>query len=390
MNKNRALPDLLGQSEGITAIRKLLPVVAVSRSTVLITGESGTGKEIIARSLHELSDRSSGNFVPINCAAIPKELIESELFGHRKGAFTGALNDRVGRFELAHNGSIFLDEIGDLPLDLQVKLLRVLQERVVDPVGGGRQVAVDVRVIAATHRNLEAEIAAGRFRGDLFYRINVLPLNTPPLRERLDDLPLLLEFFAKHHCSLLQEPITFAADFLHAMALYHWPGNVRELSNLVDRFSTLFAGQRLELRSFPKSLLPREMAVFKAQIESGEIPLPAQAAAGVAVVDQALESLHWHSQNNPASGGIFDMQELVIEPPAVPDTVEMLTFLSQELPVLPPEGLSLKHRLAEIERDLIKQALDRALGNVSQAARILNVQRTTLIEKIQKFGLSVN
>lgn len=390
MNKKRELPNFLGQSEGIKAIRKLLPVVAVSKSTVLITGESGTGKEIIARSLHELSDRSTGNFVPINCAAIPKELIESELFGHRKGAFTGALNDRIGRFELAHNGSIFLDEIGDLPLDLQVKLLRVLQERVVDPVGGGRQVAVDVRVIAATHRDLEAEIAAGRFREDLFYRINVLPLNTPPLRERLDDLPLLLEFFAKYHCAVLQEPITFAADFLHAMALYHWPGNVRELSNLVDRFSTLFAGQKLELRSFPKSLLPREMAVFKAQIESGDIPLPEHAAAGVAAVDQALGPLHWHSQNNSVSGGIFDMREHDIEPLAGPDTVEMLTFLSQELPVLPPEGLSLKHRLAEIERDLIKQALGRALGNVSQAARILNVQRTTLIEKIQKFGLSVN
>ncbi len=385
MTKNRTLPSFLGQSDGISAIRKLLPVVAASSSTVLITGESGTGKEIIARLLHELSNRSTANFVPINCAAIPRELIESELFGHRKGAFTGAVSDRIGRFELAHNGSIFLDEIGDLPLDIQVKLLRVLQERVVDPVGGGRQVAVNVRVIAATHRDLEAEIAAGRFREDLYYRINVLPLNTPPLRERLDDLPLLLEFFAKHHAAPNQTQITFAGDFLHAMNLYHWPGNVRELSNLVDRFSTLFAGQLLELCWFPKSLLPKEMAVFKAQMESGEIPLPDEANASAPA--QALGPLQSGRQDNPVSGGIFDVQGDNAGPSAGPNAAERLTFLSQDLRVLPPEGLSLKHRLAEIERDLIQQALSRAQGNVSQTARILNIQRTTLIEKIQKFGL---
>ncbi len=385
MTKNRTLPSFLGQSDGICAIRKLLPVVAASSSTVLITGESGTGKEIIARLLHQLSNRSRANFVPINCAAIPKELIESELFGHRKGAFTGAVSDRIGRFELAHNGSIFLDEIGDLPLDLQVKLLRVLQERVVDPVGGGRQIEVDVRVIAATHRDLEAEIAAGRFREDLYYRINVLPLNTPPLRERLDDLPLLLEFFAKHHAAANQTQITFAGDFLHAMNLYHWPGNVRELSNLVDRFSTLFAGQLLELCWFPKSLLPKEMAVFKAQIESGEISLPNEANASAPA--QALGPLQSGRHDHPVSGGIFDLQEDNAGASAGPNAVEMLTFLSQDLQVLPPEGLSLKQRLAEIERDLIAQALSRAQGNVSQTARILNIQRTTLIEKIQKFGL---
>jgi len=383
MNKERALPSFLGQSEGIAAIRKLLPVVAASSSTVLITGESGTGKEIIARSLHELSGRSKCNFVPINCAAIPKELIESELFGHRKGAFTGAVSDRIGRFELAHNGSIFLDEIGDLPLDIQVKLLRVLQERVVDPVGGGRQVAVDVRVIAATHRDLEAEIAAGRFREDLFYRLNVLPLNTPPLRERLDDLPLLLEFFAKHHASPNQKPVTFAGDFLHAMKLYHWPGNVRELSNLVDRFSTLFSGQLLELCSFPKSLLPREMAFFKAQMESGEISLPDEVDA----LAQALFPLQLSPHDHSVVENVLGLQDESAEPLAGPNAAEMLTFLSQNLQVLPPEGLSLKHRLAEIERDLIGQALSRAQGNVSQTARILNIQRTTLIEKIQKFGL---
>ncbi len=369
------MPNFVGDSDAIKAIRNLLPVVAASNSTVLITGESGTGKEIVARSLHELSPRAGANFVPINCAAIPKDLIESELFGHKKGAFTGAVTDRVGRFELAHNGSIFLDEIGDLPLELQVKLLRVLQERVVDPVGGTRPVAVDVRVIAATHRDLEAEIAAGRFREDLYYRLNVLPLNTPPLRERSEDVPTLLTFFAKHHAAHGEAPISFSPDFMEALKAYSWPGNVRELSNLIDRFSTLFAGQRLELRNFASSLLPKGLAALKA-VSDQNPSLPLE-------FDESAVLLG--NQDNPSAGGIFDEAEE--DEPALKTEVETMTFLSEGLPVLPPEGLSLKHRLAEIERDLIAQALSRTKGNVSQTARILNVQRTTLIEKIQKFGL---
>jgi len=373
--KARNVPNFVGESDAIKAIRNLLPVVAASNSTVLITGESGTGKEIVARSLHELSPRCGANFVPINCAAIPKDLIESELFGHKKGAFTGAVTDRVGRFELAHNGSIFLDEIGDLPLELQVKLLRVLQERVVDPVGGTRPVAVDVRVIAATHRDLEAEIAAGRFREDLYYRLNVLPLNTPPLRERSEDVPTLLTFFAKHHAAAGEAPISFAPDFMEALKSYSWPGNVRELSNLIDRFSTLFAGQKLELRNFASSLLPKGLAALKA-VSDQNPSLPLE-------FDEAAVLLG--NQDNPHAGGIFEEAEEDEAP--LQNEVEHMTFLSEGLPVLPPEGLSLKHRLAEIERDLIAQALSRTKGNVSQTARILNVQRTTLIEKIQKFGL---
>ena len=373
--KARNVPNFVGESDAIKAIRNLLPVVAASNSTVLITGESGTGKEIVARSLHELSPRCGANFVPINCAAIPKDLIESELFGHKKGAFTGAVTDRVGRFELAHNGSIFLDEIGDLPLELQVKLLRVLQERVVDPVGGTRPVAVDVRVIAATHRDLEAEIAAGRFREDLYYRLNVLPLNTPPLRERSEDVPTLLTFFAKHHAAAGEAPISFAADFMEALKAYTWPGNVRELSNLIDRFSTLFAGQKLELRNFASSLLPKGLAALKAVSDQNpSLPLEFEESAVLL-----------GNQDNPHAGGIFEEAEE--DEPPLQNEVEHMTFLSEGLPVLPPEGLSLKHRLAEIERDLIAQALSRTKGNVSQTARILNVQRTTLIEKIQKFGL---
>jgi sigma-54 specific flagellar transcriptional regulator A len=367
----------IGESDAIRAIRDLLPVVAASSSTVLITGESGTGKEIVARSLHDLSHRAGANFVPINCAAIPKDLIESELFGHRKGAFTGAVTDRVGRFELAQNGSIFLDEIGDLPLELQVKLLRVLQERVVDPVGSTKPVAVDVRVIAATHRDLEAEIAAGRFREDLYYRLNVLPLNTPPLRERSSDVPLLLNFFAQHHAAAGEKPISFAPDFAYALQAYPWPGNVRELSNLIDRFSTLFAGQCLQLKTFSASLLPKGLAAFKTQAEAGALP----------VVDASMQGTEGAWVDSPGTGGMFDEAADEDGGEDAPNAVEQMTFMSQGLPVLPPEGLSLKHRLAEIERDLISQALSRTNGNVSQTARILNVQRTTLIEKIQKFGL---
>ena len=373
-------PQFIGDSDAVRAIRGLLPVVALSSSTVLITGESGTGKEIVARSLHDMSGRSAGNFVPINCAAIPKDLIESELFGHSKGAFTGAATDRKGRFELAHNGSIFLDEIGDLSLELQVKLLRVLQERVVDPVGGAKPVSINVRVIAATHRDLEAEILAGRFREDLYYRLNVLPISTPPLREREADVPLLLNFFAQRFMAEGEKPVSFSPDFMQALRAYSWPGNVRELSNLVDRFSTLYAGQRLSLRSLPAALLPKGLAALQLLANEGglgdedEAPVP--------------EAPSW--ENSPVADGVVGEVSSQAYDESNASALEQMTFLSEGLAVLPPEGLSLKNRLAEIERDLISQALSRTKGNVSQTARILNLQRTTLIEKIQKFGLRAN
>ncbi len=356
----------IGKSSTAQAVRAMITRVAHSPATVLITGESGTGKELVARALHEQSDRRGGNFVPINCGAIPKDLIESELFGHRKGAFTGAMADRVGRFELAHGGTLFLDEIGDLPLDMQVKLLRVLQERQVDPVGSTRPVPVDVRVVAATHRDLEAEISAGRFREDLYYRINVLPLHTCALRDRPEDLPELLAFFAKRFAPKGQACISFTEDFLQAMQAYNWPGNVRELSNLVDRFSTLFSGEHLALGTVPANLLPKGLALLQAE----RCANPSTSLLPV--------------ETNPAP------DELATEASsAAVSDVESIIMMAQgnALPVLPPEGLSLKERLADIERDLIEQALERTEGNVSQTARLLNLQRTTLIEKIQKYAL---
>ncbi len=364
MSHNQNHSRFIGASVPAQTVRSMVARVADSQATVLITGESGTGKELVARALHEQSSRRGGNFVPINCAAIPKDLIESELFGHRKGAFTGAVADRIGRFELAHGGTLFLDEIGDLPLDMQVKLLRVLQERTVDPIGGSKPVAVDVRVVAATHRDLEAEIAAGRFREDLYYRLNVLPLHTCPLRERTDDLPELAAVFALRFAAKAGPPIRFDAVFMEALKAYHWPGNVRELSNLVDRFSTLFAGLELRLDMVPATLLPKGLAAIQAE----RCPNPAT----------SLDPAH-----PPAAA--------VAEPSAndAPSDIESIIMLAQggPAPVLPPEGISLKERLADIERELIQQALTRAEGNVSQTARLLSLQRTTLIEKIQKYAL---
>jgi len=367
-NLMRQPNPIIGNSPPMRDIRKLIETIADSTATVMINGESGTGKELVAQALHHQSSRSDANFVPLNCAAIPKELMESELFGHRKGAFTGALADRVGRFELAHGGTLFLDEIGDLSLDMQVKLLRVLQERMVDPVGSSRAVEVDVRVIAATHRDLELEISEGRFREDLYYRLNVLPVTTPPLRERGDDIALLLKHYAEKFAHK-GTPITFSPEFLSALKSYEWPGNVRELSNLVHRFSTLFAGQYLTLASIPVSMLPKGLQ--KLQLErAAEEPAPPSA-----------DVLQMFALDEPGT-----VPESIAKSDE-PNHVEDIIMLAQGGPVLPPEGMSLKEKMAQIERAFIEQALDRSAGNVSKTARLLNLQRTTLIEKIDKYRL---
>jgi sigma-54 specific flagellar transcriptional regulator A len=257
-----------------------------------------------------------------------------------------------------------------MSLDMQVKLLRVLQERTVDPIGGTRQVQIDVRVVAATHRDLETEIAAGRFREDLYYRLNVLPMVTPPLRERNDDVPELLGFFAKKCASYGKQVIRFKPDFMAALQKYPWPGNVRELSNVVDRFSTLYAGQELDLRAIPPTLLPKGLVSAQAELQA-KAPLLAK------------------MEMTPPPEVLAEMSSAG-QPEEEENDVEGLIMLAQGMPQLPPEGLSLKERMAQIERSIIEQALERNAGNVSRTAKLLNLQRTTLIEKINKYELRPN
>jgi sigma-54 specific flagellar transcriptional regulator A len=413
--KASAKTQIIGQSRATQFLRELIQTLAASSSTALVTGESGTGKELVAQALHAQGPRAAGPFVPINCGAIPRDLIESELFGHRKGAFTGAVADRLGRFELAHGGTLFLDEIGDLPMDMQVKLLRVLQERCLLPVGASREVSVDVRVVAATHKNLESEVAAGRFREDLYYRINVLPINTTALRERPEDIVALLQFYAEKHILPGNRPLKFAPDMMLLLQAYAWPGNVRELSNLVDRFSTLFPSQTLQVHTVPACMMPSGLVALQAQRLS-QMPTPAPQPSlfrsdsalqdalalaepnGTPVAAGDAVSPPW-ADNDPLSHLFADSDSPAPVPRAAfapmplsasndeMSSVEEVILLAQGIQTLPSDGISLKQHLIDIERSLIEQALSRTLGNVSQTAKLLQLQRTTLIEKINKYEL---
>src|SRR5215831_16984724 len=246
---------LVGESHAIRQIFAVVEKVANQPSTVLITGESGTGKELIARALHENSSRHGGPFIKINCAAIPKTLMESELFGYEKGAFTGAVGAKPGRFELAHGGTLFLDEIGEIPVEMQVKLLRVLQESEFERVGGIKTIKVDVRLVTATNRDLLQDIAGGSFREDLYYRLNVVPIHIPPLRERREDIPLLLDhFLAKFNDRLKKQIGSVSADAISRMGSYHWPGNIRELENMMERTMLFCEGPEIQVADLPPEI----------------------------------------------------------------------------------------------------------------------------------------
>ncbi len=332
--------SLVGNSRTVRHVRKLVEQVAATDATVLITGESGTGKEIAARNIHYCSSRREKPFVPINCGAIPGDLLESELFGHEKGAFTGAISARQGRFELAEGGTIFLDEIGDMPLPMQVKLLRVIQERCFERVGSNRSIGTDVRIIAATHRELEDEIRSGKFREDLYYRLNVFPIHMPTLRDRLDDLHLLInELITRlEHSKVGSVRLTPAA--VMALCHYRWPGNVRELANVIERLAILHPYGVVDVKDLPEKLVPEGAA-------AGDGPSLAPASAPI----------------NPA--------------------------LFSE-PRLPRDGLDLKEHLQKIEVSLIQQALDEADGVVAHAATRLGMRRTTLVEKMRKYAIQRN
>ncbi|MBI2383528.1 MAG: sigma-54-dependent Fis family transcriptional regulator [Gammaproteobacteria bacterium] len=332
-----------GNSTAIRHVRRLIEQVAPFDTTVLILGESGTGKEIVARAIHDRSSRGDKPFVAINCGAIPAELLESELFGHEKGAFTGAITARRGRFEMADGGTLFLDEIGDMSMPMQVKLLRVLQERCYERVGGNQTLRCDVRVIAATHRNLEDGIGKGTFREDLFYRLNVFPVEMPPLRERLEDLPQLIVDLTRALERQGRGTIKLAADAVQTLSQYRWPGNVRELSNLIERLGVLHAGDSVRARDLPARYRPN---------------LPAAPAE----------------------------PELPVRRPP-PAVAPMAVAAAEAEPVLAAEGIDLKDHIAQIEVSLIRQALQSANGVVAHAAKLLRMRRTTLVEKLRKYGL---
>ena len=409
-----SLDAIIGRSESILSLKRLIESVAQSDATVLVIGESGTGKELVARALHDHSQRAAKRFVPVNCGAIPKDLIESELFGHRKGAFTGAISDRMGRFELAQDGTLFLDEIGDLPLDMQVKLLRVLQERTVDPIGSNKPVDINVRVVAATHKDLESEVQAGRFREDLYYRLNVLPVTTPPLRERPEDIAALCEHFAKVHANPNKLPVELSERLMEELLSYPWPGNIRELSNLMARFSALFPGKSICYTDIPTMMLPKglrdRLAGGSTDTMTVKAPEPSfvsnAAASGntkTPVADeQESKAVSIQANDLPRAAqpvntvAAADLADVGDAPSALPETplgpadynpIEDLIALAQGTPLPAIDSIPLKQRIAELEKTLIEQALQQAEGNVSQTARILAIQRTTLIEKINKYNL---
>jgi sigma-54 specific flagellar transcriptional regulator A len=322
--------QLIGDSVESLQIRSLIDRVAPSGATVLITGESGTGKEVVARRIHEQSGRS-GEFIAINCGAIPDDLLESELFGHERGAFTGASSARAGRFELADGGTLFLDEIGDMPIAMQVKLLRVLQERIIERLGGSTPIPVDVRLIAATHRDLAKRIEDNLFREDLYYRLSVFPIDIPPLRERPDDIAPLVEEMIHRVRRNNGVTISLTDDAMRFLSEYAWPGNVRELANLVERLAVINPNGLIDEADLPWPLKPhREPEVLSAK----------------------------------------------------------LVARSDSLTNLPADGLDLKQYLSDVEQGAIEIALQDSNGVVQKAADKLGMGRTTLVEKIRRYEIT--
>ena len=353
-----------GNGPAVTELRTMIEQVAAFDTTVLVLGESGTGKEVVSRAIHQRSPRRDGPFVAINCGAIPADLLESELFGHEKGAFTGALTARKGRFEMAEGGTLLLDEIGDMSLPMQVKLLRVLQERSFERVGGNQTIRCNVRVVAATHRDLETRIAEGKFREDLFYRLNVFPIDVPALRERREDLPALVETIAAQLARTGRGEVRFTAEALQALAGYEWPGNVRELTNLVERLAVLHPGGSVRVQDLP--------ARYRGDAALAPVAAPAPVQPVPSEERLDLRSFSFHT---PGSGGQPALEHgIAVNRAAAPAA-------------LPDEGMDLRNHMANIELGLINEALERTQGVVAHAAQLLGLRRTTLVEKLRKYGI---
>ncbi len=343
---------IVGQSAAAKELKRLIQLVAQSASTVLVQGETGTGKELVARAIHDESKRK-GKLVAVNCAAIPNDLLESELFGHEKGAFTGAVNSRPGRIEQASDGTLFLDEIGDMPVALQSKLLRVLESKNVQRVGGSGEKNVDFRLVCATHQNLQIKIDSGEFRSDLYYRINVFPIEVPSLSVRIVDVPLLVEVILNQMASvdLKSRPI-FDKTALEALSKYDWPGNIRELKNVIERASVLFCGKNVNSENVKQNLIKLK------------VPL-----------EDEQEDL-WE-----ASGSLTQTESLFQQD----DTQQLPTAENFRSWFEFHSFIDMRRHLRDIEIVLIEAALEKTNGMVGQAADLLKIRRTTLIEKIKKF-----
>ena len=351
---HEAADSIIGQNSGLKEVYRTLMRVAPTESTVLVTGESGTGKELAVRFLHEQSKRKKGPLVPVNCGAIPRDLLESELFGHEKGAFTGAVSAHQGRFQAANHGTIFLDEIGELELPLQAKILRALQEQEIEPVGSRKPVTVDVRVVAATNRDLEQMVAQGLFREDLFYRLQVIPVHLPPLRERGSDILELARFFMHKFCMRDKRPELVLSDAVCDIFMrYAWPGNVRELQNYMERMAVLAEGEVLVPADLPAKVL-KAVAEGAGNGDEKADPFPQEAEARSQAADNGLR----------AQGFVM---------PCLADMEQ--------------KGQGLKAFLEDIETVLIEEALNLENGSQQKAALRLGIKRTTLIEKMKRKGL---
>ena len=339
-------------------LKKLITMVAPSNSAVIIQGQTGVGKELVAESVHDAS-RRKGKFVAVNCAAIPRDLMEAELFGYEKGAFTGAIKTTHGKFEQANKGTLFLDEIGDMNLELQSKLLRVLENSIVTRVGGRTDIQLDVRVVCATHKDLNVLVTQNKFREDLLFRLNVFPIQVPPLRERLDDIPEIVNHFLKknHSVSAAEAPIGFDEGGLKALSTYEWPGNIRELKNILERAKVFFPGQNINREQVTQTLLSFDQNSFFSRAEESQN------------IWSALEEVGGAERGH-------EPEELA--PPAPKDFSRLFDSAN---------SVDVRRLLRDIEIVLIEKALERNAGNTSEAARDLHLQRTTLIEKIKKYGL---
>lgn len=348
--------NIIGNSHKMQEVFRVLSKVAPTDSTILIAGESGTGKELIARAAHFNSHRRNKPLVAVNCGAIPEDLLESELFGHEKGSFTGAIRTRIGRFELAHEGTIFLDEIGNMSPPLQVKILRILQEQVFERVGGDKSIKTNARIVAATNADLEKKISEGTFREDLYYRLNVIPITLPPLRERKSDIPVLANYFLEKHRKSHNSMVTeISENAVNVLSNYEWLGNVRELENIMERVVLLCHGKKILTRDLPEKLTKSNGDGDASNIKQAEL-FSKEDTEEKPTSEEVISTINQNYQGSFFTG-------------------------------IPPEGVCMKTMVEHFERELIIEALEKTNWVKNKACKLLKLNRTTLVEKIKKLGI---